>query len=145
MKKTKWFLYTVLVGLIPFFARLCIFVTLKNKDIYLLLDSLDFTVLGLVISITNINELEGNTSIEKEWKTIYIGFSIIYIVLYTIFFGISIFSGISKNIFDKQSILISTIFLSITSVIFGYAIFDKLNKSEINFIENELERGVKWI
>ena len=58
MIKTKWFIYSLIVGLIPFLARLCIFITLKNKSFNFIFVPIDFIILGLVLNITNINELE---------------------------------------------------------------------------------------
>ena len=77
--KAKWLIYTVLVGLIPFMARSFVYLSLKDKDVYLLFHEADFVVFGLVLHITNINELEHYESDEKPWKTIQNGISIIFI------------------------------------------------------------------
>ena len=125
------------MGLIPFIARLCIFIVLAKKDLYILFDPIDFVILGLVVNITNINELEGKIEIEKEWKTKCIGISIIFIIIYAIFFALSVICSIDKSILDKTSILLASIALAISSIIFGYSIFDRLNKAELKGVYDE--------
>lgn len=128
MIKTKWFIYTVIVGLIPFIVRLCIFIVSIKKDTYLLFDPMDFAILGLVVNITNINELEGRKDLDSEWKSKCIGISVICIVVYAVLFAITIIYSINSNIFDKKYILVSSVILSITSVFYSFSIFDRLNK-----------------
>lgn len=127
MLKTKWFIYTVIVGLIPFIVRLCVFLSLQNKNVSVLFDPLDFVVLGLVINITNINQLEGDDKIDKIWKTKCIGLSIIFIIVYAVLFAISVIYSINTNIFNKSAILVSSIILSVASVYYGFSVFNRLD------------------
>lgn len=131
MKKAKWFIYSVLVGLIPFFCRLTIFLFLREKNFGLLFNEADFIVFGLVLNITNINELQHVTFINKKWKIQSIGYSIISIILYSVFFSVSILSTLYRYLFDITLIKYAALILSITTFIFSYSIHDYLEKSNI--------------
>jgi hypothetical protein len=57
-KMANWLTYSVLVGLIPFISRVIIYLILQSKTSSFLFNEMDFISLGLVLHITNINELE---------------------------------------------------------------------------------------
>ncbi len=67
-RKTKWLIYTVLVGLLPILSRLLVWAVTKEGSINIFSPS-DFVAFGLVLHISNINEIEHFTNVEKEWKT----------------------------------------------------------------------------
>jgi len=56
-KKTKWLIYTVLVGLIPILSRLLVWLVTNTGTVNILSPS-DFVIFGLVLHISNINEIE---------------------------------------------------------------------------------------
>jgi len=102
----------------------------SNKNIYFLFNAIDFIILGLVLNITNINELESKKFDDKQWKTRCIGLSIIFIILYAVFLAISAFNELSPGLFDINAILLSSIVFSTTSALFGFSIFNRLNNIE---------------
>lgn len=126
-KKTKWFIYTVLVGLIPFFSRFIVYILSNEKDISFLFNPTDFIVFGLVLHITNINELE-NLVIDKAWKTKQNGFSIIFIAFYSILLTISLIATRDGSTFNQNTILVSSVLLSIASFFLSFSIFDYVSK-----------------
>lgn len=82
-KKIKWLIYTVLVGLIPILSRLIVWVVTKEGSVDLLSPS-DFVAFGLVLHISNINEIEHFSGVEREWKTSQNGISIAFIAFYSV-------------------------------------------------------------
>ena len=76
-KKIKWFIYTVLVGMIPIISRLLITSIINKEDVTFFVAT-DFIALGLVLHISIINELE-HLNNEVDWRTIQNGMSIVYI------------------------------------------------------------------
>ena len=129
-RKTKWIIYTVLVGLIPFFARTFVYLFLKEKSIEFLLQETDFVVFGLILHITNINELEHFESNDKTWKTIQNGTSIIFIAIYGLIFGTSCISAVNPEMFEKDVMIFSSMILSIASFLISYSIFDRMSKMD---------------
>ena len=127
-RKTKWFIYTVVVGLIPFLTRLIVFLFLKEKNIGLLLNETDFVAFGLVVHVTNINELEHFESQDKAWKTLHNGMSIVFIVVYGVIFGTSCVSTVAPDLFVKDTMVLASIILSISSFVIGYSVFDRISK-----------------
>ena len=63
--KSKWFVYTVLVGLIPIASRLLIWVTSKAGTVPAFAPQ-DFVAFGLVLHITAINELEHVSKVDHR-------------------------------------------------------------------------------
>lgn len=92
MKRTNWFIYTVLIGLVPLFVRLIIYLISTNKDVNYVCNSVEIISFGLVLLITNINELEGDTSFNEVTRKWYKGLSIVFAVLFAAFLGIAYLS-----------------------------------------------------
>ncbi len=129
MKKTKWLIYTVLIGLIPFLIRSFIALFDKTGTIDYWLNETDFIILGLVLNLTNINELEDKDFDDKVWKTRNIGFSVVSIALFSAILAIVTFSDFKVNTdLDKSVVKICSIILAMVSFLFSYAIYNRLNK-----------------
>ncbi|KPW03630.1 hypothetical protein [Pseudoalteromonas sp. P1-8] len=124
-KKIKWLIYTVLVGLIPILSRLIVWLVTKEGSVNLLSPS-DFVAFGLVLHISNINEIEHFSGIQKEWKTAQNGISIAFIAFYSVLFALTL---IGKSIVDVNAITICTVVLSVVSFLISYSVYDKLSKT----------------
>lgn len=130
MRKSKWFIYTVLVGITPVLTRLLIFSIAQSATKDFIFQSEDFIALGLVVNITNINELEHENmedDVAKAWKTRAVGMSVVSLILFTVLFSIICFNDLNTSVFNINKIRISSIVLSMTSVIFSYSIFNHLS------------------
>lgn len=124
-KKIKWLIYTVLVGLIPILSRLIVWVVTKEGSVDLLSPS-DFVAFGLVLHISNINEIEHFSGVEREWKTSQNGISIAFIAFYSVLFALTL---VGETIVDVQAITICTIVLSIVSFLISYSVYDRISKA----------------
>ncbi|WP_298153900.1 hypothetical protein [Flavobacterium sp.] len=128
MKRTKWLIYTVLIGLIPFFIRSFIALIDKTATSEFWLNETDFIVLGLVLNLTNINELEDRTFEDMLWKTKKIGFSILSIIFFSAIFAIVTYSDFKKSPdLDRIVLKECSIILAIVSFIFSFSIYNRLN------------------
>ncbi len=56
-KKVKWLIYTVLVGLIPILSRFLVW-GVTEPGIVSFITASDFIAFGLILHISNINEIE---------------------------------------------------------------------------------------
>ena len=83
MKKTKWLIYTVVIGLIPFLIRSFICLFDKTSSISYWINETDFIIFGLVLNLSNINELEDKKVENQIWKTKKIGYSVLQIIIYS--------------------------------------------------------------
>ena len=131
-KKTKWLIYTVLVGLIPVIARLFIWLVTKEGSVDIFAAS-DFIAFGLVLHISNINEIEHFSAQKEQWKTIQNGGSIAFIAFYSILFAINL---IGEKIVDVEAITKCAIGLSVVSFFISYSVYDKVSKASIPTGEN---------
>jgi hypothetical protein len=129
MRKTRWFIYTVLVGLIPFFARVLIYSVAPAATTGFVIQESDFIALGLVLSITNINELEQQTAVDAVWRTRSLGLSVLMIIFFAVLFAVSAFHALNQSVFDITRIKAAAILLSLVSVLFSYSIYDNLTKT----------------
>lgn len=124
-KKIKWLIYTVLVGLIPILSRLMVWLVTKEGSIDLFSPS-DFVAFGLVLHISNINEIEHFSGMEREWKTAQNGISITFIAFYSVLFALTL---IGENIVDVNAIKICTMVLSVVSFLISYSVYDRVSKA----------------
>lgn len=131
MKKTKWLIYTVIIGLIPFFIRSFICIFDKTGTINYWLNASDFIVFGLILNLSNINELEDKKLEDQLWKTKNIGLSVIQIVIFSSIFAIISYSDfkLGKDL-NEFSVKTCSIVLAFVSFIFSYSIFNRLNTLE---------------
>ena len=134
MVKTKWFIYTVIIGLIPFIVRFFVFLFYEERSTDFLFNGIDFIIFGLVLNLSNINELEGKAYLDKKkldnwktWKSRGIGLSVIFIIVFSSILGIAYFSEIEGVKLDKTAIKICAIILSFVSFLFSYSIFNRIN------------------
>lgn len=126
-KKTKWLIYTVLVGLIPILSRLFVWLITKNGQVEPL-NASDFIAFGLVLHISNINETEHLNAMEdRSWKTIQNGLSITFIALYSVLFTLALLS-VKNNDIDIGIIFTCSIVLAIVSFAISFIVFDRISK-----------------
>lgn len=128
-KKTKWLIYTVLVGLIPIMSRMLIWFVTNDGNIDIL-NASDFVAFGLVLHISNINEIEHIDSEDKQWKTVQNGVSITFIAFYSVLFAISIFGSTQPAIIDVDAIKQAAILLSIVSFALSYTVYHRVSAIE---------------
>lgn len=119
-RKTKWLIYTVLIGLLPVIIRALLWLVTKNSSLELLSVS-DIIIFGLIIHISIINELE-HSSEEDEWKTKQNGISLLFITVYSALFALILLSNEVSPMIDKVKITILVILMSIVSFLIGYTV-----------------------
>jgi hypothetical protein len=128
MIKAKWFIYTVIIGIIPFFIRSLIVLFDKMGDLNYWLNPVDFITFGLVLNLTNINELEDKNLKDKLWRSKNIGFSIIQIIIFSAIFAILSYSEFKANPdLDLATVKACSILLAFISFLFSYTIYNRLN------------------
>jgi hypothetical protein len=129
-KSIKWLVYTVLVGLIPILSRLLLWTVTKQGTVELF-SAADFVVFGLVLHISNINEIEHlslTKSDDKSWKTVQNGISILFITFYGILFCLTLLSGPTNTFVDEKIITNCAILLSLVSFLLSYSVFYRISR-----------------
>lgn len=114
--RVKWFYYTVLVGFIPIILRVIIVLVLNDKNAISMVNVSDFILFGLVLNITNINEIENIKYYPKIHRIRVSGISVIFIIILSLLFSLSVVNEAS-SIFSNRSILFSAIILSVATFI----------------------------
>jgi hypothetical protein len=131
MKKTKWLIYTVIIGLIPFLIRTFIAFVDKTASLNFWLNEADFIVLGLVLNLTNINELEDRDFDDKIWKTKNIGFSVIFITIFSAILAIVTYADLKADQdINRVTLKGCSICLAFVSFIFSYSVYNRLTTLE---------------
>jgi hypothetical protein len=126
-KKTKWLIYTVLVGLIPILSRSLAWLV-TNTGTVNFLSSSDFVAFGLILHISNINEIEHFDNVGKEWKTIQNGISITFIAFYSVLYSLTL---VGDKVVNITAITYCSIFLAFVSFLISYSVYDRVSKSEM--------------
>ncbi|MCL6272236.1 hypothetical protein M3P05_20145, partial [Sansalvadorimonas sp. 2012CJ34-2] len=122
-KKIKWLIYTVVVGLIPILSRLLVWGVTKGNVVEIFVPS-DFISFGLVLHISNINEIEHFDNIDRNWKTVQNGTSICFIAFYSILYSLTLFGD---KFIDQSAIKFCTIGLAIISFSLSYSVYDRVS------------------
>lgn len=124
-RKVKWFIYTVLVALLPIFLRILLW-GCSDAGFIEFLNPSDFVAFGLVLHISNINEVEHYQN-DATWQTTQNGVSIIFIVVYA---GLFIINLLSQKItaLNQESIKYCSVVLSLVSFMISFAVFHRLSK-----------------
>ncbi|MBB1350164.1 MULTISPECIES: hypothetical protein [unclassified Pseudoalteromonas] len=125
-KKNKWLIYTVLVGLIPILSRFLVWLVTEPGVVSLITAS-DFIAFGLVLHISNINEIEHLTSDEKSWKTTQNGTSITFIAFYSVLLALIMISEGTPSIVNSDVIKYCTIVLAFISFLISFSIFHRIS------------------
>lgn len=128
-KKVKWLIYTVLVGLIPILSRLLVWIVTQAGTVSLLTAS-DFISFGLILHISNINEIEHLSEENRSWKTIQNGISIAFIALYSVLFAIVMISEGVPSFVDANVIKVSAISLAVVSFLISFSVFHRISNAE---------------
>lgn len=126
MTKTKWMIYTVLLGLTPVIGRFLIYLVSTVRATRV--NAGDVIAFGLVLVISNINLLE-HQEMSHPWKTKSIGLSIVLAVLMGMLFAAMCFQEVNQNTIDLQMIKVVSIVLSSSCLLFSYAVVDRVTKS----------------
>lgn len=122
--KTKWIAYTVLVGLIPIFLRLLIWLVTKEGSIEAFSPQ-DFIAFGLVLHISNINEVEHIISADGSWKTVQNSVSSFFITIHGALFCLTLIGG---DAIDQQAIMYGVVLISLASLSISYSLFKRIEK-----------------
>lgn len=126
MIKTKWLIYTVLIGLIPFIIRFLIYLVRNDIEIDYAFNEIDMIAFGLVLNVSNITELDGNNSVDDKWKTTNIGLSVFLVILFAAFLSVSYLSELpGAETFNRTSIKWLSFITSFISFCFSYSIFKR--------------------
>ncbi len=129
MKKNKiikWLIYTVLVGLIPILLRLIIYFVTVN-DTVSLINASDFITFGLVLHISNINEIEHIQSRDFSWKTIQNGISLAFIIFYSALFCLVLLSENVNSIINSRNLDCCCLISSFVSLLLSFSIYYRIS------------------
>lgn len=126
-KKIKWLIYTVLVGLIPMLSRLLIWAVTKSESVPAFVAA-DFIAFGLVLHISNINEIE-HLNDRQEWKTVQNGVSIVFIAFYSVLFAASVFQSVMPSVIDESVILNCTAVLAAVSLLLSFSVYHHISRT----------------
>lgn len=124
-KKIKWLIYTVLVGLIPILCRMLMWVVTKNGTVQPWAAA-DFIAFGLVLHISNINEIE-HLDGDRDWKTTQNGISIAFIAFYSVLFALSMLQGGAASLVNSNTITVCALSLATVSLLISFSIFHRLS------------------
>jgi hypothetical protein len=127
-KKAKWLAYTVVVGLLPVISRLIVWLVTKDENVAPF-SAQDFIALGLVLHITNINEIEHLATADSSWKTVHNGASAFCIAMYGLLFSLAL---MGEDTVNHTSIMYCVAAASLASLSISYRLFSHISSMNHN-------------
>ena len=126
-RNVKWIFYTVLVGLIPVFARLLVWLVDQSNAVPAF-DATDFIIFGLVLHISIINEIEHVHQDSQSWKTAHNGTSLWFIVMFAVLFACQILDQSKAELFNDRAILIVAWVMAAVSFLLSLTVLYRLSR-----------------
>jgi hypothetical protein len=130
--RTKWLAYTVLVGLLPIFSRFLVWLVTKQGSIEPFAPQ-DFIAFGLVLHISNINEIEHLVGADRSWKTTQNGMSAFFIAIHGVLFCLTLIGG---DAIDQQAIMYCVAAIALTSLSISYSLFNRIARIDLTHPEH---------
>lgn len=120
--RTKWLAYTVLVGLLPIFSRFLVWLVTKEGSIEPFSPQ-DFIAFGLVLHISNINEIEHLVGADRSRKTTQNDISAFFIAVHGVLFCLTLIGG---DAIDQRAIMYCVAAIVLTSLSISYSLFNRI-------------------
>ena len=120
----KWFVYTVLIGLIPMVCRILVWTISENRA-STPFNAADFILFGLVLHISIINRMEHLNDNQSHWKTIQNAASIAFIIIYAVLFASDVLGQDNPGLIDSSYILIAASALCLISLILSVSVYER--------------------
>lgn len=120
--KRRWLLYTVIVGLIPMFARILAFAIFTKAQISILFSESDVITFGLVLGISNIQEFGPKRKSNLTAETIF-ATSILYVILCSLMLFASIYSIIEPDAVRSEIIQFGSTISSISILLYTWRVY----------------------
>ena len=92
-----------------------------------MLNAADFIVFGLILHISNINEIEHFNEKEKSWKTFQIGTSVAFITFYSVLFASYLLGESNPGLVQSEYIKNIAISLSAASFVISYSVYNRVS------------------
>lgn len=119
----------MLVGLIPVVLRALLWAISRDQTVDLFSAS-DFVAFGLILHISNINEIEHFNDLEKSWKTFQNGTSIFLITVYSFLFAAYLFGQANPGKINVGTVRTISMILSGVSFYLSFSVYDRISKVE---------------
>lgn len=126
MTLAKWFVYTVLLALTPILMRLLVVGLSTSIAPIRWLNETDVITFGLILAITNISGLEGDTKSDRDWKSKQVGVSLLNVAAFATLFAVSLFAEIAPANVSRGRLLAVSVFLAAGCAIHSYSIWERL-------------------
>lgn len=122
----NWMIWTCALALIPVIARLFVW-SISTGGVEPLAVS-DMVAFGLVLHSANINEVSRISADDYVWKSVHLGLSIIFIVVYALLLFVTIMTPTNLKI---SSVINWSVALSIVSFLLSASVFARKKAVEI--------------
>ncbi|MDP9973265.1 hypothetical protein J2W39_004512 [Variovorax paradoxus] len=126
MRVVKWWVYTVIIGLLPALMRFAVWL-LTDFGVQALSVS-DVIAFGLVLHISMINEAEDVDWLSRKWRTINHGASVAAIAVYCVFFAVGVIGEKSSSV-TQSNLLYCSLTLAGISLLLSAVVLHALTAS----------------
>lgn len=125
-KRTRWLVYTVLVGLIPIVSRAFAWLVTRHGTLDAIAAA-DFVAFGLVLHISAINELDHFSTDDSSWKTAQNGVAVFFVALYSVLYSVDL---VGAMVVEKLTLKYCVMILACISFLLNYSVFKDLDGAD---------------
>jgi len=90
----------------------------------------DFVAFGLVLHISNINEVEHTEYGDQDWKFVQRGLSLAFIAIYGFLLAVALIGG---SVVERNHLVWCAIALSVVSLVMSFAVHKRLPVRQVNY------------
>lgn len=116
MRATHWWIYTVLIGLLPLLVRFVMYVSLRSATLGFVINESDLVSFGLVLGVANLKEIDHRSDADPLWRMKYLGHSVVSVVVFAAALVLANLAALNPELLDLRNIKLSLI------VFCGYAV-----------------------
>ncbi|MGP6469909.1 hypothetical protein [Rahnella aceris] len=127
--KIKWLIWTVLIGLVPFFVRLLIHYS--ANVVTALFTISDLVAFALVMLISTIGTCEQLNDSRAKQKSAVLGSSIILLIFTGIYYALSLIAETKPDFVNIENCTYVLIIFCLVSTLLSYATQDMLHKDNL--------------
>lgn len=104
MRATHWWIYIVLIGLVPLLVRFVMYVSVRSATLGFVVNEGDLVSFGLVLGVANLKELDHLADAEPSWRMRYWGYSMLCIFVFATLLVLANLAALSPQIMDLRNI-----------------------------------------
>lgn len=126
----RWFLLTVVVGLIPFSIRASLTFVINNNSLSEYITVSDIVAFGLVLTTTNLNAIVTELNVSQNIMMINTALSVVFLAIFSVLYSLSLLVESQPEIISLARLKFLCLASSAVYLVFSAAVWHLHKSSE---------------